>query len=108
MKRYIKLKHFIKIWAVSHILLELLVHLPFALYDVRKIRYTLRESYSDYFPIGFLLAAILSAGIAGIYYTVRGRRQLLRSHDGQCVNCGYSLHGLENVQICPECGTGHD
>lgn len=53
--------------------------------------------------IRFSLLYPMALMIVWSYWLMRGRRKLRRRVAGCCVECGYSLDGL-NGDVCPECG----
>lgn len=46
----------------------------------------------------FAVAVSISSAAYAIRRTVQGRR------DAFCIHCGYSLRGLPDHHVCPECG----
>lgn len=54
--------------------------------------------------LSLIYPTVLMVGWA--IWLVRGRRKLRRRVAGCCLECGYSLDGL-NTDVCPECGVTH-
>ena len=57
-----------------------------------------------------LLASVLAVAgyvAAERHYTLRGPLRERRWQNGQCVACGFSLHG-NTSGVCPECGTPYN
>ena len=58
---------------------------------------------TDLFGIPLIYPTVMMLGWS--IWLVRGR-QKLRNQVGCCIDCGYSLEGL-NGDVCPECGATH-
>lgn len=87
---------------VAGTVLELLITIPIDVQIRRRTNCYCGEG--TFFSLAIGLTAVLWAfgpGVA-ILFLIRQRQRLLEA--GRCLQCGYSLQGLESDR-CPECGT---